>query len=489
ILTMSDDAGNSNISAGIYKVPPEILICAFKLISPQGPQLFGRPYNDLVNITHSASYLRMIAINAPSLWTYIDITDQPSSFELAKACVQRSSPLNLDISIKLHTRVGIKLPGILALVEYVSTRTAALQVSILLPGFGMLDQVRLAFRHFKYPVLEKLEMDFKTKDSRDNPQRRVPVFCLPEDSPKLRSVSMVDLAPDLDSNAVARLTQLVLNVPSSSWPPGRFWEILGQAAALECLELNARLLRPAWTASTPFHAPSLQQPRTLIPNLHRLVLRGFESSILVPFLFNLDAPELFDVIFELSEINSPILSTWNDVQVRHPFPSVSSFELLFSFERLPLFAHQFLGFLTRLFPEVEELALPSLSALSILRILAQNWESPPSSAQECSRWPELYHLSITTREDACDKCWDRLDAVRSFIQTRSKLSLPPLEWVTVTLCESFKKDLRFPQVLQGLRKALASKNALELHYYTNISAVRQLQRSYFSDSADGCFGY
>ncbi|KAG8903644.1 hypothetical protein FRC01_009054 [Tulasnella sp. 417] len=331
ILTMSDDAENPNISAGIYKVPPEILICVFELVGPQGPQPFGRPYNDLVNITHSASYLRMVAINAPSLWTHIDITDRSSSFELAKACVQRSSPLNLDISIRLSGRVGIRLPGILALVEYVSTRTAAFRVNLFLPGPALLDQARVAFRHFKYPVLEKLEMDFRTKDSRDNPQRRVPAFCLPEDSPKLRSVSMVDLAPDPDSNAVFRLTQLVLNAPSFSnvnWPPGRLWEILGQAVALELLELKGRSL--GWIGSTPFPTPSLQQPRTLVPNLRRLVLRGLDSSILVQFLFNLDAPELSDIIFELPRISAPANSGWNGVQVHHPFPSVSSLELLFS---------------------------------------------------------------------------------------------------------------------------------------------------------------
>lgn len=465
---MSDNAENPNISAGIYKVPPEILICVFKLVSPRGPQPFGRPYNDLVNLTHSASYLRAVAINAPSLWTHIDITDRASSFELAKACVQRSSPLNLDVSVRLASRVGARLPGILALIQHVSTRTAVFRVNLFLPGSPALDQARTAFRYFKYPVLETMELDFRTKDSRDNPRWRVPDFYLPEDAPNLQSVTMVDLGPAVPFTTISGITRLVLNAPSFTnvnWPPGRLWGILGQAAALESLELRSRSL--GRTGSVSFPPPPLQQPRTTIPNLHRLVLRGFEISVLIHILFNLDAPELFDVILELPKFTH---SGWNGVHVQHPFLSVSSLELLFSFRTLPAFHDQFPAFLTRLFPEVEELSLPVLGSSSMLRALAQRWESLTNTAQECSCWPGLYHISITTWEEACDRCcWDRVDAIRDFIQARSKLSLPPLEWVTLTLCDSVKKDKTFAQVMPDMRRTLASKKALELRY-TKVSS-------------------
>ncbi|KAG8939130.1 hypothetical protein FRC00_014156, partial [Tulasnella sp. 408] len=252
---------NPNLSAALYKVPPEILITVFELLNPHGPQPFGRPYSDLVHITHSASYLRKVAINAPSLWTHIDITSRAASFELAKACVQRSSTLNLDVSIRLAGRVGSRLPGILALTQHVSPRTAALRVHLFLHGAAQLDQTCIAFLHLKYPVLQEMELDFRTKESRDNSRWGVPDFYLPEDAPSLHSVTMVDLSPAPPFMTVSGLTRLVLNAPSFTnlnWPPGRLMEILGQATALEFLELKSRV--PGRGGSMAFPPTTPQQP-------------------------------------------------------------------------------------------------------------------------------------------------------------------------------------------------------------------------------------
>ncbi|KAG8949679.1 hypothetical protein FRC04_008425 [Tulasnella sp. 424] len=465
---MSDKVENPNTSAGINNVPPEILIDIFDLLIPQGPHPFGRRYTDLVSLTHSAPYLRKVAIAAPSLWTHIDITDRRSSFEVAKACVERSSTLSLNVSVRLASRVAARLQGILALLEHVSTRTAAFQVNLFLPGDALLNKARTAFKAFKYPVLEEMDVDFRTKDSRDNPRWRVPSFSLPEDAPKLQSITLVDLAPTLPSNAVSSLTRLVLNAPSFNdlnWPIQRLWNVLGQVTALEYLEIRNR-------SQSGFSPSRPQQPRTVIPNLHQLVLRGFDSSALVHLLCNIDAPELSDVVLEIPGLSRSGNSGfgWNNVHVEYPFPSVSSLEILVSSRSIPAIHSQLPGFLTRLFPDVEELSMPLVGSSDILRGLIRSWESSEDGVQRYSRWPGLYHISITTREEACDRhCWDRVEIVGNFLTARSKMTLPPLEWVTLTLCDSVKKENAFSPMVQEMRRMLASRNALEL-FYTEISS-------------------
>lgn len=481
---MSDKVENPNTSAGINNVPPEILIDIFDLLIPQGPHPFGRRYTDLVSLTHSALYLRKVAIAAPSLWTHIDITDRRSSFEVAKACVERSSTLNLNISVRLASRVAARLQGILALLEHVSTRTATFQVNLFLPGDALLNQARTVFKAFKYPVLEEMDVDFRTKDSRDNPRWRVPDFSLPEDAPRLQSITLVDLAPELPSIAISSLTRLVLNAPSFNnfnWPIQRLWDVLAQAAALEYLEIRNRSHR-----ELSFSPSSLQQPRTAIPNLHHLVLRGFDSSGLVHLLCNIDAPELSDVVLEIPGLSGSINSgfRWDIVHVEYPFPSVSSLEILVSSRSVPAIHSQLPGFLARLFPDVEELSMPLVGSSDILRGLIRSWESSEDGVQRYSRWPGLYHISITTREEACDRhCWDRVEIVSNFLTARSKMTLPPLEWVTLTLCNSVKYENAFSPMVQEMRKMLASRNALEL-FYTEISSVCRFRLLFYKHSTD-----
>ncbi|KAG9013653.1 hypothetical protein FRB90_005796 [Tulasnella sp. 427] len=80
----------------ILTLPPELTISILEhlLLTPN----VGRsPYHDVLPITQASSQLRSTALAAPSLWSTIEITDKPASFNFAKLCLSRSGNHNLDV--------------------------------------------------------------------------------------------------------------------------------------------------------------------------------------------------------------------------------------------------------------------------------------------------------------------------------------------------------------------------------------------------------
>ncbi|KAG8909187.1 hypothetical protein FRC00_010560 [Tulasnella sp. 408] len=301
----------------------------------------------------------------------------------------------------MATQNRSRLQRIIYFLEGVADRTTNLQVNLILPEPMLSHYARASFQRIKFPVLQEIELDFRTNwNGRHHPRWEVCGFNLPEDAPNLRSVSMVDLAPALESTAISRLTRLVLDAPSFNsvtWPE-QFWGALEQATALEYLELQSWSPYDTYTRGIPSSPPSFQHPRTIIPNLRQLVLRGFESPDLIYILLILNAPELSQVILELPGYSKRFNSGWDDVQVERPFNSVSSLDLRLPYRTLPVFHEQFPAFLTRLFPNIMDLSMPLAGSLSILLQLVRSWDRPGNSPQEFSRWPKLCRLSIVAEE-------------------------------------------------------------------------------------------
>ncbi|KAG8893835.1 hypothetical protein FRC01_013324, partial [Tulasnella sp. 417] len=276
--------------------------------------------------------------------------------------------LKLEVSIRMATQVQSRLKRMVYFLEGLAPRTIALQVNLILRDSLLSYYARTSFRHIKYPVLEEMVLDFRTHWlNRSGPHWNVCSFTLPEDAPNLRSISMIDLVPDLESTTLSGLTRLVLDAPafdSVTWPPECFWEVLENATALKYLELQS------WTAFEQGDTqsfPSLQYPRTIVPNLLQLVLRGFDPSDLIYILSTMDAPELNHVVLELSGFSKQFNPGWDAVKTNHPFPSVSSLDLRLPFRNTPTSHEQFPAFLTRLFPNVKELSIPLEGSLSVLR--------------------------------------------------------------------------------------------------------------------------
>ncbi|KAG8909514.1 hypothetical protein FRC00_009968, partial [Tulasnella sp. 408] len=146
--------------SSIFSLPPEIVVDILHHLVASNNRVLGRRYDDLIRTTLSTSYVRQVALASPSLWTRIEITDNPASFELAKACLNRSGSQVLDIAIRIAIRVGPKLPGVFALVNHVASRTRELRLQIGLGQSAQRTQLNEFLGTLDLPALECLALDF-----------------------------------------------------------------------------------------------------------------------------------------------------------------------------------------------------------------------------------------------------------------------------------------------------------------------------------------
>ncbi|KAG8892314.1 hypothetical protein FRC00_012289, partial [Tulasnella sp. 408] len=127
--------------SSIASLPPEIIVIILRHLVTSNDRVLGRRYDDLIRTTLSNSYVRQVALATASLWARIEITDKPATFELAKACLNRSGSQKLDIAIRMAIRVGPKLPGVIALASYVASRTRELRVQMGITGPAQWKQI------------------------------------------------------------------------------------------------------------------------------------------------------------------------------------------------------------------------------------------------------------------------------------------------------------------------------------------------------------
>ncbi|KAG9045419.1 hypothetical protein FS837_006352, partial [Tulasnella sp. UAMH 9824] len=194
----------------LHSAPPEIIITILEsLLASSQSQPLGRKYRDLICFTHVSSRLRNIAVTTPTLWTRIEITDKPASFELAKNCLERSGSLKLDITVCVAARVGTRLPGIIGLVSHAADRTERLFLGLAFRKESQWIQIQNAIYALESPILNELELKFWYDDSLFV-QNGIRTLSLPTRVPSLRSLVLREVVPAAPSPSLGNLKTLVM---------------------------------------------------------------------------------------------------------------------------------------------------------------------------------------------------------------------------------------------------------------------------------------
>ncbi|KAG9048074.1 hypothetical protein FS837_000845 [Tulasnella sp. UAMH 9824] len=436
----------------LSSLPPEIVaIILHHLANPQDQEL-GRGYDDLIRTTLSNSYIRQVAIATPSLWTRIEIADSPVSFELAKACLDRSGTQKLNVAIRIAIRVGPKLPGVFALVKHVAGRIRELRLQIGLSKPTQWMQLDDFLDTLELPVLEDLAMNFWDPKETALSTRPIP---LPKDAATLRSISLVHLRPVLPSPAIRQLQHISLSWPAlENWHLAHLWAILAQAERLETLELVGKGTNDVVRSELPLG--NRDGGASAMPRLRRLTLGGLDSGLMAHLLLGLEAPNLVEVSLLILGFKDTWSARypWIDVTAIHPMPSVTTLDISFSPRIGP---YTCIGaplpkFLRNIFPDIEHLSLPRYSADFLLPFWADMWENG-NALPHASCWPLLRRLTASGSDGGCDrKCKNNLKICGSFLAMRARRSLPALEEFFIELCVKGSLDPEFERCMGGVQR-------------------------------------
>ncbi|KIO33622.1 hypothetical protein M407DRAFT_17583 [Tulasnella calospora MUT 4182] len=439
--------------SSVFSLPPEIVAVILHLVTSNN-RVLGRRYDDLIRTTLSTSYVRQVALATPSLWTRVEITDNPASFELAKACLNRSGSQKLDIAIRMAIRVGPKLPGVFALVNHVASRTRELQLQIGLGQSIQRDQLNRFLETLELPALECLQLDFWDPTETWLPTHPVP---LPAGAAGLRSVSLAHLRPILPAPAIRLLKHLSMSSAAFyKLPLNDLLDILAQSEHLETLELIGEGTTDVVRARLP---PNNRGQRAVVtPKLRRLTIAGLDSGSLAHVLLGLEASNLEEV----SLVILGFKDTWsarylwiNSITIR-PIPSVSKLDISF----LPrvqsgdvTVTPPFPKFLHDTFPNIEHLSLARGQASSLLPFWTDIWEDP-NTLPGASCWPFLRRLTLSGSDECELACIEKLQICRRFLTVRAKRALPTLEDVSLDVCPDTKKNPQFELWMDDVHRLL-----------------------------------
>ncbi|KAG8949685.1 hypothetical protein FRC04_008431 [Tulasnella sp. 424] len=436
--------------ANIFSLPPEILVLVLRCLVASNNQPLGRRYGDLIRLTLSTSYIRQVALTAPSLWTHIEITDEPASFELAKACLDRSGSHKLDIAIRVARRVGTKLPGVIALLNYVASRIRELRLAMGLTREVHWEQLHNVLDTFELPALECLEIDLWDAVDLGSQARSIP---LPTSARGLQSVVLVKLRPILPAPPVRHLKNLSLSsVSLERWPLGNLWDLLAQSDCLETLELKGEGTTD-FVRMMPLSMDRDQRTVTA-PKLRRLALSRFDSNLLAYLLLGIEAPELKVVTLVILGFKDTwsVRYPWIDTTVIRPFPSVSTLDVSFLAHISPVVTAPLPKFIHDVFPNIQHLLLSRYTAGVLLPFWTDIYAGANSPTQ-ASCWPFLRRLTLVGSDQSSE--WiEKLKLCRLFLAERARKSLPALEAVSLNLSSDAKKNPQIESWMRDIRRLL-----------------------------------
>ncbi|KAG9048073.1 hypothetical protein FS837_000844 [Tulasnella sp. UAMH 9824] len=437
--------------SSLSSLPPEIVVVILRHLANPQNRVLGRSYDDLIRTTLSNSYIRQVALATQSLWTRIEIADSPASFELAKACLDRSGTQKLDVAIRIAIRVAPKLPGVFALVKHVAGRTRELRLQIGLSKPTQWLQMEDFLNTLELPALEYLTLDFWASQETGSGIRPIP---LPKVAGMLRSISLVHLRPRLPSPAIRQLQHILLCWPVlKNWHLEQFWNILAQAEQLETLEVVGEGTTDVVRTELP---PRNQEGgASAMPRLRRLTLGGLDSSLMAHLLLGLEAPNLVEVSLLILGFkdNRSARYPWLDVTPIHSIPSVSILDISYLSRTGPFIAvgAPFPKFLRNIFPSIEHLTLSHYSAGTLLPFWIDMWENG-NALPYASCWPFLRRLTVSDSPESCDFCLDSLEICGSFLNMRASRSLPALEDFSIDLCSKAREDPKYERYMDNVRR-------------------------------------
>ncbi|KAG9026054.1 hypothetical protein FS837_004747 [Tulasnella sp. UAMH 9824] len=467
-------------SSAIQNAPPEIIGTILEnLVASSQTLPMGRKYRDLILFTHVSSRLRTIAITTPTLWTRIEITGIPSTFELAKTCLQRSGSQKLDITISIMSRLGTKLPGILALVSYAAVRTEKLSLNMALRKENQWTDIQNTFQAFVSPCLDNLEL--KLRDDGGSVPEELRTISLPTQVPQLRSLVLGQAFPPAQPTLLGNLRKLVLiSDTQSSWPFSRLQDVLDRCQQLGILELIAK--RDIGELGGPVgHTSDRKEPtRQSLPKLSRLTMKGQSSIFFEHLLRYLDAPELEEVELGYARGDFGWQVDW--ASGPSPFHSVQLLRI-----SLPQYCGEMRleRFLPKAFPDFEELALSKQTWPLLQKFSAALGGEDDDESRSTRSWARLRGLSVADPEEQhCDSdCMEKLKAVEAFLRARSSNSLPGVEWVQVSVCELVMSEEEFDSTVDAIQKMLPGDDGLAF-FFIGEACRSDSSRSSSSSSDD-----
>ncbi|KAG8916041.1 hypothetical protein FRC01_003414 [Tulasnella sp. 417] len=459
---MSSDVTNH---VAITDIPPELIATILQYLEHNPTKTY---YSDLVRISHSTSYLRQAAINAPNLWTSIEITDKPASFELAKACLDRSGVQPLDISIRMNKRLKSRLRGLLALVSYTASRLRSLDIRVCLTDADQdWAQIETCFQQLETPHLQNLRVEIVMFHERtSSPHRTLPI---PHAANQLRTLSLSNTTPDPSS--LPTLSTIKSLTISSKW----FWDspyqsliqVLNAASSLEELTLKRTAALTYGPRRSPSSLPVI--PSVNLPHLRHLTFRNVENDLLALLLTNMIAPELHEVTLDQTEgLNAAdpnLRFAWNQIPISPSFHSVVSLDIDI---QLAVVVHkdQLAVFLAQLFPNVKKLRMAWKTGREFVQAWTFYWKliNSPDAVGQVSSWPELGEIVLTGQDGvSCSKnCQTLLEDVGQLLQTREKHGLPPLDLLRFEVCEGVKTWEGYSVACHRIRELLSSPKALDI---------------------------
>jgi hypothetical protein len=230
---------------------------------------FTRTAPSWVNVSYVCRHWRGVALNCPSLWTYVFMTSQRCTEEL----LARSKRASLMLHVKLGFRE--KSPRVSRFVEQVTNHTERIQeLSLRLPATHTLDV--LSKLSSRAPRLKNLTIDFILV-RRDPSERSFVLFS--GDTPALRTLELTHCPVPLHSFKLIGLTTLSLHRV-----PVRFQQNMVEfLATLSCMPHLKRLyLKDALASAAGFLSSSAfnTSKKIDLPHLSRLLTAAPLSTVI-----------------------------------------------------------------------------------------------------------------------------------------------------------------------------------------------------------------
>ncbi|KAG9043675.1 hypothetical protein FS837_009243 [Tulasnella sp. UAMH 9824] len=451
--------------AAITDLPPEVIATILQDLYHTSIGLY---YSDLICVTHSNSYLRQAAINASNLWTSIEITDKPASFELAKTCLNRSGGQAIDIYIRMNKRLKSRLNGLLAMVTYAVSRLRSLAIRVCLSDLNHeWPQINACFQQLVAPHLRYLRVEVAMfHEPFTLPHQTLPI---PQGADKLRTLSLNNLTPDVSTPSI--LSSVKSITFSSKW----FWaspyqtlvEALRASYSVEELTLARTAVVSYGPRRTADSLPTI--PPINLPRLHHLTMKNVENDFVAFLLSNIVAPELEVVVLQQTEpldtANHNLYFDWKRVPVSSGFHSVIELHVNIGVVAVH-HMDQIAIFLARLFPNVERVYMPWRAGRELVQEWTSYWNplNAPPAGDKVSLWPELRQIVLTGQDCVAGSgyCPYLLEDILLLLQTRQRCKLLPLELLRFEACESVKTWEGYRGACHRIRELLSSLGALDV---------------------------
>lgn len=293
----------------LTRLPAELLIDIARFYQ----LLIGDHDEDLLAIfplTWVNSRLRQIVVGTPELWTSLRITEDESTFQVARLCIERSAVYPLDVRLHTFARgVGSDhIDRCYDVLHPVASRIRVFRI-YMMEGMTFLNAGKSVLARLEMPALEEIGLHH------DGMFGAFPRIGIPGGGANIHTLTLRGLFP-IHSN-LSSLKSLTLISPwKGNWTPTLISTLMTESPSLENLTFMG--------AEAPFGVKgSLASSVLSSPSLRHLATDGgITFSFTARLLLALHAPSL-----ETVHITTPLLGS-NERIAGAPFGWEAIFELM-----------------------------------------------------------------------------------------------------------------------------------------------------------------